>query len=216
MRLSKDLVDMIDAAGTEDIDKFRQPDGTIVVELKKALYGLRQAGREWYSLLNSVLEKEGYIRSKVDKCLYTRILGNSTTHIAVNVDDLLTVGNDDNKIDIITKVLRDKFGKVTTQEGTSISFVGMEINRGTGGDVQLRQIGYTNELLEFYEIDPNSSEDSPCNGNVMEASRPDEEIADPKIFKSALMKLMFLSTRTRPDIAFAVSALSSRISIPKI
>lgn len=216
MRLSKDLVDMIEAGGTDDdIENYRQSDGSIVVELKKALYGLRQAGREWYSLLHSVLEANGYVRSKVDKCLYTRIVGNSTTHIAVYVDDLLTVGNDHQEIERITTVLRDKFGKVTTQEGPSISFVGIEINQGTGGDVRLRQMGYINELLTFYEIDPSAREDSPCNGNIMEASKPDEEIADPTVFKSALMKLMFLSTRTRPDIAFAVSALSSRSVTPK-
>ena len=118
-------------------------------------------------------------------------------------------------VERITTVLRDKFGKVTTQEGPSISFVGIEINQGTGGDVRLRQMGYINELLNFYEIDPSASEDSPCNGNIMEASKSDEEMADPTVFKSALMKLMFLSTRTRPDIAFAVSALSSRSVQPK-
>ena len=216
MKLSKELVDIIEAGGTDDdIDKFKQSDGSIVVELKKALYGLRQAGREWYSLLHSVLEANGYVRSKVDKCLYTRIVGNSTTHIAVYVDDLLMVGNDPQQIERITQVLRDKFGKITIQEGTSVSFVGIEINRSTGGDIQLRQMGYINELLTFYEIDPNSREDSPCNGNVMEASKSEEEMVDPKTFKSALMKLMYLSTRTRPDIAFAVSALSSRSVHPK-
>ena len=216
MRLSKDLVDMIDVGGTDaDIEKYKQSDGTVVVMLKKALYGLRQAGREWYSLLHSVLVNEGYTRSKVDKCLYSRVTKSSTTHIAVYVDDLLTVGSDKTEIDRITAVLRSRFGKVTSQEGSTVSFVGIEISRSTDGDVQLRQLGYINELLKFYDIDSDSSEDTPCNRNIMDPSSPEEENADPKAFKSAVMKLMFLSTRTRPDIAFAVSALSSRSVVPK-
>ena len=41
-----------------------------VCHLKKALYGLRQAGRQWYMRLNEELQRYGILPSKSDPCLF--------------------------------------------------------------------------------------------------------------------------------------------------
>ena len=34
------------------------------------IYGLKEAGRDWYQMLSSFLEETGFIRSKNDYCLF--------------------------------------------------------------------------------------------------------------------------------------------------
>lgn len=43
----------------------------LIVKLRKSLYGLRQAGREWADLLSDFLIQWGFRRSSIDICLYT-------------------------------------------------------------------------------------------------------------------------------------------------
>ena len=49
----------------------------------------------------------------------------------------------------------------------------------------------------------------------MKMPKADDPSVDTSLFLSGVMKLMYLSTRSRPDIAFTVSALASRSSDPK-
>ena len=62
----------------EDI-YMQQPEGFIekgkehlVCKLKKSLYGLKQAPREWYHKFHSFMLSQGYRRSDIDHCLYTK------------------------------------------------------------------------------------------------------------------------------------------------
>lgn len=61
-------------------------------KLLKALYGLRQAPRAWYSKLNRCLEGLGFIRCAYEQAVYTRHVGNEVLVVGVYVDDLLVTG----------------------------------------------------------------------------------------------------------------------------
>ena len=220
MRIPRNVIDIIKAEfernGQQgEFDQFLQDDGSIVVELKKALYGLRQSGRAWYELLSDFLIENGFIRSEVDKCLFSKTVGEKITHVAVYVDDLLMVGNNEAEIESLTEKLRGRFKEITVQEGKNISFVGMEIHTADNGDIQLRQRGYIVDVLQHFGVAEQEHEPYPCSGNIMGAPKAEEDNYDVSKFKSGVMKLMYLSTRTRPDIAFAVSALASRAENPK-
>ncbi|KAE8892049.1 hypothetical protein PF003_g24094 [Phytophthora fragariae] len=67
-------------------------DGHIYV-VKKALYGLRQSGREWNSELNQWMLDHGYQRSMTEPCLYFRLEGDMTMLVLVYVDDILVATN---------------------------------------------------------------------------------------------------------------------------
>lgn len=61
-----------------------------VCRLKKPLYGLKQAGRAWYTKLDKHLSKVGLKKSNIDPCVY--VLGNSPQDrviVIIYVDDLL-------------------------------------------------------------------------------------------------------------------------------
>jgi len=48
------------------------PDGSLIVQLKKALYGLRDAPSSWWKTLEGVPTELGFKSSDHDKCLFIR------------------------------------------------------------------------------------------------------------------------------------------------
>ena len=215
MRLSKELVDMLNNTELAFPETHIQEDGTVVVQLKKALYGLKQAGRAWYDLLSSELESQGYTRSDIDRCLFSKVVDGSVTHIAVYVDDLLIVSNDPGECQNLQENLRKAYSVTTVQDESDISFVGLEIKTDNDKCVKVRQLGYIKDILNHFKVGETEFEDYPCRENIMHPSKENDLRVDQSIYISGIMKLMYLSTRSRPDIAFAVSALASRSSDPR-
>ena len=69
---------------------FDSKDRPLVCKLRRTLYGLKQAGREWAKLFASFLIDWGMVRSTIDTCLYT--FKDSDGHVLwclVYVDDAL-------------------------------------------------------------------------------------------------------------------------------
>jgi hypothetical protein len=67
-----------------------------VLELKRCIYGLVQAARQWYKKIAEVLTKQkkglGFIRSKKDPCLFTRKNSDGEIIICLYVDDCGMMG----------------------------------------------------------------------------------------------------------------------------
>jgi hypothetical protein len=60
-----------------------------VCKLKKGLYGLKQAGREWNKKLHEILQQIGFKQCKNDNCIYQLQDQTNFVFIAVFVDDML-------------------------------------------------------------------------------------------------------------------------------
>ena len=65
-----------------------------VCHLKKSLYGLRQASRQWYEKLLYVLLSSGYKQSQADHSLFVKATSSSFTALLIYVDDMILAGND--------------------------------------------------------------------------------------------------------------------------
>ena len=66
-----------------------------VCKLRKSLYGLRQASRQLYEKLSTVLIALGYAQSQSNSYLFTKQHGTGAfTTILVYVDDMILTGND--------------------------------------------------------------------------------------------------------------------------
>jgi len=60
-----------------------------VCKLNKALYGLRQAGRQWNAKLHEAIINLGLKATNADPCVYIDQQGNELTILLVYVDDIL-------------------------------------------------------------------------------------------------------------------------------
>ncbi|MCI36529.1 reverse transcriptase, partial [Trifolium medium] len=73
---------------------YKVPKDGMVCRLKKSLYGLKQASRNWYSKLSQTLEKYGFQESHADHSLFTYSKGDTFLAVLIYVDDLVITGND--------------------------------------------------------------------------------------------------------------------------
>jgi hypothetical protein len=73
------------------------------LRLKKAVYGLRQAPRAWYSKLHVSLTCLGFMRNNHEYAIYTRCTTNKPLVVGVYVDDLLIAGALDNDIEVFKR-----------------------------------------------------------------------------------------------------------------
>ena len=70
-------------------------------KLKKALYGIKQAPRAWYTQIDGYFQKFGLMRSKNEPTLYIKREGNHILLISLYVDNFTYMGSD--------SILNDKF-----------------------------------------------------------------------------------------------------------
>ena len=63
--------------------------GDKVCKLRKAFYGLRQAGRQWRRKLHTTLESLNLKATNLDPCLYVDLQNNHRTYVLVYMDDMI-------------------------------------------------------------------------------------------------------------------------------
>ena len=62
--------------------------GTIIVQLRKALYGTVQASKLWYQTLSLKLSELGYQKNAYDPCVFNKTVEGHQVTIALHVDDM--------------------------------------------------------------------------------------------------------------------------------
>ena len=70
--------------------------GNLVCKLKKVIYGLKQASRQWYIKYDEVIIRNGFKENVVDRCIYMKDSGSSFIFMVLYVDDILLATNDTN------------------------------------------------------------------------------------------------------------------------
>ena len=181
MRLNRDIVQVM-IKSDPTLKQFVRKDGSIHVELQKALYGLKTAGREWYRLLSSKLESWGYIRSINEPCLFMK----GSTRVTVYVDDLLVMDSDPRKIDELQDLLRREFRDITVKIGDRISFLEMAIERTAKGDYIISQQAYATEISKGYiSTSKGETPRSPANRNTSR-NNPKSQPFDPATYRSVI------------------------------
>ena len=71
-----------------------QPEGFVqdenkVCRLRKSLYGLKQASRQWYLKFDKVITGFAFLENKLDECIYLKIRGSVFVLMIMYVDDIL-------------------------------------------------------------------------------------------------------------------------------
>jgi hypothetical protein len=202
--------------------KFQQPDGTILVQVLRALYGFPESARLWYEYFSSILINIGYSVSPSEPCLFKRFRkgkkGDEWSIVSLYVDDCLhTTNNDKLRVELYTGLRKANIPQPVIQQLTrakDISYLGMNVSMNTKGNLFVGQPGYVNEILTEYK--PEKTYPTPCTEDIFK--RPAEELEGEEVpvtlYLSKLMKLMFLATRTRPDLLLTLSELSRKCRNP--
>jgi len=183
----------------------------VVCKLRKSLYGLKQASRQWYAKLSNVFLQRGYKHSENDYSFFYKKTAHSAVFLAVYVGDILLTGNDEAEISSLKSFLNSTF-KIKDL-GYAHYFLGIEVLRSPYG-LLLTQRKYTMDLLQEFGCSHITSVIRPMDYNIK--LRPDvgAPLHDPTIYMKLIGKLNFLPN-TQPDIAFLVQHLSQFLQHPR-
>jgi len=183
----------------------------LVCKLKKSLYGLKQASRQWYDKLAQVLCSRGYSHSESDYSLFFRKSGVSLVFVAVYVDDIILTGTDVEEITSLKSYLHNEF-KIKDL-GRLQYFLGLEILYQDSG-VLISQRKFTMDLLKEFDCSHYTLVLSPLESTVKLKAGEGTLLKDPTHYRKLVGKLNFL-THTRMDIAFSVQHLSQFLQHPR-
>ncbi|KAL8153044.1 hypothetical protein V2J09_010804 [Rumex salicifolius] len=203
-----------------------QPEGFLatgnehkVCKLRKSIYGLKQASRQWYLKFNDTITSYGFVEMTVDRCIYIKISGSRFVILVLYVDDILLAANDMGLLYDIKKYLSKNFEMKDMGEASYV--IGIEIFRNRSqGWLSLSQKGYINKVLERYKMEKCSAGLVPiqkgdkfskmqCPRNELERKEMDRIP-----YASVVGSLNYVQTCTRPDISFAVGMLGRYQSNP--
>ena len=194
----------------------------LVLELRKSLYGLKQAGRLWSQLVNAKLTEAGFVRCEGDMCLYYKRDGTELVIVGVYVDDLLATGTS-------AAVVEDFFAELKTLSikdlGRVSKFLAMRIELSAIGSYRLDQEEAIGDLLRANGLtDPNSTR-APIGDDCYEDQDGDVTLlgeqntsTGPSIrdFQSLVGSLLWVARCTRPDIIFAVHKATLHTHAPRV
>jgi len=206
--------------------RYVQSDGTILVELLQALYGLPEAGKLWHTFLCNVLTKAGYKSMPGDTCLWKRVVNSRGVQhvsiIAIIVDDCLHVYNKMAARDHLYEVLaRERIPRVTVQQlsdSSPISFCGISIEYLRGRGLFMSQPGYLLALVnEYAESERTYPTPLPINyaSRTLSANQTQPLPGGTGKYLRVLNSIAWME-RTRPDIAAAVSYLQTEQAEPRL
>ena len=170
----------------------------------KSLYGLKQASRQWFAKLSSTIGDHGFVQSKSNYSIFTRIKGSSIIIILVYVDDILIASNDVDAMNSFKQFLDSKFK--LKDLGTLKYFLGLKVARTKKG-ISLCQRKYTLDLLADTCLLASKPVSIPMEQSTKFSNSIGEPVSDISQYKRIIGKLFYL-TLTRPNICYSVHKLS--------
>jgi hypothetical protein len=187
--------------------------------LRKGLYGLRQAGRQWYLTLHQAYTDLGYTRCESDWSVYSRRTPSGFSMSATSVDDILIASDSKTESDTAATEINDKF--TVTDSGDADWILGCRITRFRGKRLlMLDQHRYVVSILKQYKMDtcnslPTPGPAEPLTTAMCPQNDEDREAMTQPPFNQytgVVGKCMYLANCTRPDIAYTVRELARFMS----
>ena len=175
----------------------------LVCKLKRSIYGLKQSSRCWNEALDKHLNKMGFKQSKNDPCIYILNSGGQIFIIAVYVGDIILAGKTSERIQKFIIAIAEMFG--ITDMDKLHHFVGIKINYLNSENIWIGQPAYVRKVLKKFEMDNSKPAGTPVEiGTKLVKPKDGNNLLDQEFYQSAVGSLLYLSTKTRPDIAYAV------------
>ncbi|KAL2240968.1 UNVERIFIED_CONTAM: Retrovirus-related Pol polyprotein from transposon RE1 [Sesamum indicum] len=178
--------------------------------LKRSLYGLKQASRQWNQELTNKLLQFDFAQSLNDYCLFIKGSGTSLIFLLVYVDDLLITGPSESLIQEVKMFLDTAFS--IKDLGYAKYFLGLEIARSPSG-TSVTQHKYIRDIVADAGFGQCKPAPTPLPLGLKLSSQSSPTLDDPEPFRRLVGRLLYLGF-TRPDISYAAQQLSQFVHAP--
>ena len=174
-----------------------------VLELRRSLYGLKQASANWYDMLKKGLHLRGFQESVADPCVFLR----DNMIVLCYVDDCILLSPEKGVIDEFLVSLKngpEKF--VFTDEGSIERYLGVEITKlADGSGFTMTQPFLIERILQAAEIDTKTTNDRPIPvvGPLLSRDEDGPQRKHDWKYRTLTGMLGYLQLTSRPDTSMA-------------
>ncbi|CAI7748449.1 unnamed protein product [Closterium sp. NIES-54] len=181
--------------------------------LRRPVYGLRQAPREWHDTLRTTLAALGFVPSTADPSLFLRTdTSLPPFYVLVYVDVLVFATADTEALTLVKSELQKRH--TCTDLGELRSYLGLQITRDRARrTITLTQSHMVHQVLQrfgFYYSSPQLT--SLSTSHSLSAPPSDESIEPSGPYPELVGCLMYLMTCTRPDLVYPLSLLARYVA----
>ena len=195
----------------EGFEKKGENDEQLVCRLKKSLYGLKQSGRNWNSMLHMYLIKDQFEQSLADPCVYYKITDDSVIIVIIWVDDIIIAASSNCTLNQVKHSFNQQFKM--RDLGKLKWFLAIEF-RCEKDCIEMTQTKYLKKILQKFKMDDCKPRATPCEMGVNKIPDDDSTLADPKLYREIVGSLIYVMTGTRPDLCYIVTKLSQHMAKP--
>ncbi|CAI7850678.1 unnamed protein product [Closterium sp. NIES-54] len=177
--------------------------------LRRLVYDLRQAPREWHDTLRTTLAAFGFAPATADPSLFLR---NDTSlppfYVLVYVDDLVFATADTEALTLVKSELQKRH--TCTDLGELRSYLGLHITRDRARrTITLTQSHMVHQALQRFGFRYSSPLSTPLpTGHSLSAPPLDESVEPSGLYPEIVGCLIYLMTCTRPDLAYPLTILA--------
>jgi len=185
-----------------------------VLRLRKAVYGLRQAARQWFLELVKLMEQMGMWQCTADPCLFMADLDGERIFVLIYVDDILLIARKRAHLDATKDQIMAAFK--SRDIGQPTYFLGLHIDRAEGQTgLLVSQRQYVARLAERHGLGDAKPLLVPmAPGTVLQKAGealPQDGVVR---YQALIGGLLYIATCTRPDVSYAVGKLSRYCAAP--
>ncbi|CAI7920038.1 unnamed protein product [Closterium sp. NIES-53] len=181
--------------------------------LRRPVYSLRQAPREWHDTLRTTLAALGFAPSTANPSLFLRTDTSLPPFcILVYVDDLVFATADTAGVAHVKSELHKRH--TCTDLGELRSYLGLQITRDRAErTVTLTQSHMVQQVLQRFDFTYSSPQATPLSTRHSLSALPLDESVEPSgPYPQLVGCLMYLMTCTRPDLTYPLSILARYVA----
>ena len=191
--------------------------GNKVVQLKKSLYGLKQAAHVWNQTIHNVLEQMEFTQSTADKCLYIKQKDGKIVYLLIHVDDILAASNSEQALEATRQRLGNHF-ELKNLGGAS-QYLGIDIER-IDNEIFISQTPYIDSIVKEAGLSAAKESAFPLDVGyfkVEQTATPDQLrlLENNHEYRKLIGMLLYIVVNTRPDIAASIAILSKKVEQPR-
>ncbi|CAI7787942.1 unnamed protein product [Closterium sp. NIES-54] len=181
--------------------------------LRRPVYGLRQAPREWHDTLRTTLAALGFAPSTADPSLFLRTdTSLPPFYVLVYIDNLVFATANTETLTLVKSELKKRH--TCTDLGELRSYLGLQITWDRARrTITLTQSHMVHHVLHRFAFLFSSPQPTPLSTSHSLSAPPSDESVEPSgPYPELVGCLMYLITCIRPDLAYPLSLLARYVA----
>ncbi|CAI7747074.1 unnamed protein product, partial [Closterium sp. NIES-53] len=184
------------------------------IYLRRPVYDLQQAPREWHDTPRTTLAALGFAPSTANPSLFLRTDSSlSPFYVLVYIDDLVFATADTEALALVKAEVKER--DTCNDLGELRRYLGLQITQDRARrTITLTQSHMVQQILQRFDFSWSSPQPTPLSTVHSLSAPPSDESVEPSgPYPELVGCLMYLMTCTRPDLAYALSLLAHYVYI---